>query len=169
MTQAINYRGNSPGISGHTTTLSRLFRGSQRLSVSNSRYSPPISALFVTRRSQNLFFLALRPRIPDMELSPFQIRYAGQSKYADLAGARSSLVIEVKYVKDASSAPSVTKQLPGLADLYSQQPLAKAILFIIVVAHGAEWDSVKIDRGHSNLGRLPVILTRSIRLPPEPQ
>ena len=34
MTQVINCRGISPGISGYTTTLSRLFRGSQRIPAS---------------------------------------------------------------------------------------------------------------------------------------
>jgi len=34
MTQVINYRVISPGISRHNTTPSRLFRGSQRLSAS---------------------------------------------------------------------------------------------------------------------------------------
>jgi hypothetical protein len=102
-------------------------------------------------------------------LSPFQIRYAGQKKYADLGAVHSSLVIEAKYVKDASSAASVLKQLEGLTDLYSQSLLVKAVLFIIVIAHGTDWDSVKIDHDHSHLDRLPVILTRSIRLPAEPQ
>lgn len=84
-------------------------------------------------------------------------------------GARSSLVIEVKYVKDASSRADALKQLLGLADLYAQQPLAKAILFIIVVAHNVKWDNVKIDSGYTNLDRLPVILIHSIRLPSEPE
>jgi hypothetical protein len=51
MTQAINYREISPEFPGYTTTLSRLFRGSQRLSASKSRNSSPISALFVTHRA----------------------------------------------------------------------------------------------------------------------
>ena len=48
--QVINYRGISLGISGHNTTLSRLFRGSQRHSVSNSRIPAPTPAQFVTHR-----------------------------------------------------------------------------------------------------------------------
>jgi hypothetical protein len=51
ITQVINYRGISPGISGYTTTLSRLFRGSQRLSASNPRIPAPISAQLATHRS----------------------------------------------------------------------------------------------------------------------
>jgi hypothetical protein len=42
--------GGFPGISGYTTTLSRLSRGSQRISGSNKLISAPIPAHFVTHR-----------------------------------------------------------------------------------------------------------------------
>jgi hypothetical protein len=50
---------------------------------------------------QNLFFLVLRPWLPDLEINPFQIRYGGQDKSADLAASRSTLVIEAKFVSDS--------------------------------------------------------------------
>ena len=112
--------------------------------------------------AQNLFFLALRPWIHDLELNPFQTRYGGQEKYADLAGAGSRLVIEVKYVSDASSASAVVKQLSGLTEFYSQPVHAMAIVFAVVVVNFATWDSVKIDGDHTNVAKTPVILTRSI-------
>jgi hypothetical protein len=118
--------------------------------------------------AQNLFFLALRPWLPDLELSPFHARYAGQRKFADLAAAEARLVIEVKFVSDAGSAAAVTKQLAGLADMYSQVAQTRALVFAIVVAHDAQWDGVKIDHEFSNASRSPVLLTRSIRLPAPP-
>jgi REase_DpnII-MboI/Nucleotidyltransferase domain len=118
--------------------------------------------------AQNLFFLALRPWLPDLELNPFQIRYAGQDKFADLAAARSQLVIEVKFVSDAGSAAAVTKQLLSLSELYAQPSQVKAVIFAIVIAHDMPWDNVKIDHDHTELGRVPSILTRSIRLPKAP-
>ena len=112
--------------------------------------------------AQNLFFLALRPWIRDLELNPFQIRYAGQGKFADLAGAGSRLIIEVKYVSDASSAAAVIKQLGGLGDIYSEAARSKAIVFAIIVADFEGWDGVKIDHDFTRLASVPVILTRSI-------
>jgi hypothetical protein len=93
--------------------------------------------------AQNLFFLALRPWIRDVELSPFQIRYANQEKYADLGAAGSRLVIEVKFVTDAGSAAAVIKQLAGLGEFYSQPSRVRAVVFVIVVANFESWDNAK--------------------------
>lgn len=118
--------------------------------------------------AQNLFFLALRPWLMDLEINPFLIRYAGQEKSADLGAARSSLIIEVKFVSDAGTSAAIIKQLSGLAGLYAQPGHVKAVIFAIVVTCDANWDSVKIDHDFSDLGRLPIVLTRSIRLPQPP-
>jgi predicted nucleotidyltransferase len=118
--------------------------------------------------AQNLFFLVLRPWLPDMEQNPFEIKYAGQKKYADLAACQSKLIIEIKYVSDASAAAAVTKQLQGLIDFYGQVPQAQALLFMIIVTHGAQWDAHQIDYNHTNLNRRPVVMTRSVLLPSPP-
>jgi len=116
---------------------------------------------------QNLFYLTLRPWLPNTEQEPHVITYAGQKKFADLVVAESRLVIEVKFVADASSAAAVTKQLASLGDLYSQPSQTKAVLFMILVKHGIKWDGVKIDHDHTNVARVPVVITRSVTLPPD--
>lgn len=116
----------------------------------------------------NLFYLTLRPWLPDLELNPFQVKYSGQQKYADLAAAKNQLVIEAKFVSDTGSAAAVVKQLSGLADFYNQAPNVRAMIFAIVVGHDAQWDSYKIDNDHTVIGRSPVIVTKSIRLPSPP-
>jgi hypothetical protein len=118
--------------------------------------------------AQNLFYLALKPWLRDVEREPFQIRYGGQRKSADLAAVKSQLVIEVKYVRDRSSAAAIQKQLSGLAEMYSQPNNCKAIVFVILVCPGILWDNVRIDSDHSIVGRSPIVLTRSIRLSEPP-
>jgi hypothetical protein len=114
--------------------------------------------------AQNLFYLALRPWLRDTELNPFVIRYGGQEKSADLAAARSALIIEVKFVSDASSAAAVVKQLAGLSDLYKQPSHVKAVIFAIVLKPAVAWDAVSIDSTYTNLAQVPVVLTRTIRI-----
>jgi predicted nucleotidyltransferase len=117
--------------------------------------------------AQNLFYLALRPWLPNVEQNPHVITYAGQSKFADLSAAGSRLIIEVKFVSDASTAAAVTKQLASLADLYGQPSQTRAVLFVIVVKHGVSWDHAKIDHDHTNIASNPVVVTHSVRLPAE--
>lgn len=112
--------------------------------------------------AQNLLFLAIRPWLTDLELQPFVVRYAGQSKSADLAAAKSALVFEVKYVSNASEAAAVTKQLAGLSDIYQLNPGIKALLFIIIVKSYKKWDKCKIDSDHTDISKNPVIVTRTI-------
>ncbi len=117
---------------------------------------------------QNLLFLALKPWLPDLELSPMLIKYADQKKFADLAAVQSQLVIEVKFVKanDPSGNAQVVKQIAFLGNLYRQSASVKAVIILIVIEWDATgWDGSKIDHDHTDWNHSPVLLTRSISLP----
>lgn len=112
---------------------------------------------------QNLIQLVLKPWLPSLEKEPFQVKYAGQEKYADFGVKNNQLVIEAKFAADKSEEAAVMKQLSGLTDLYRTAPNIRCLLFLWYVPESIKLDVAKIEHDFSNdTKRSPIILTRLI-------
>lgn len=145
--------------------LSRTVDANSKLHKHASHVKRDTGKTWAESDFQNLFFLALRPWLPDTELEPHVANFGGQKKFADLCCVDAQLLIEVKVVSDASSSASVAKQLNGLREMYQQSIRVQAVVFIVIVKNSAPWDDVKLDSLHTSLSARPVVVTRTIRLP----
>lgn len=111
---------------------------------------------------QDLFWMVTRPWLPELGREEIAAWFDGQKKIADFNYSRNRIIIEMKYIKDASTKAEVAKQLGGLSGFYKENTRVEILIFCIYVDKKASVD-LESDRWESRFsstgGECRVIVT----------
>lgn len=89
---------------------------------------------------QNLFWITVKPWLPTLCREGVELKFDNQEKRSDFSLFENQLVIELKFIKDASDKREVVKTLDGLANFYNQHPNTRMLIFGILVAKNVDLD-----------------------------
>lgn len=112
---------------------------------------------------QNLFFLSIKPWLPNLAREEVTIIYDNQTKTADFNLFGSQIVVEMKHIRDSNTKAAVVKTLEGLASFYKRHPNIRVLIFAILVAAEVELDIAKWENDFSYLNREPAVMTVVVR------
>lgn len=114
---------------------------------------------------QNLFFLVMKPWLPELGREEIEIIYDGQKKISDFSLFQGKLIIEFKHVDSNQKKQEVVKTLDGLTRFYSQNANVVCLLMVIFVAKSVELDDHKWEADYTFFGKTPRVITKILRLP----
>jgi len=112
---------------------------------------------------QNLFWITVKPWLPNLEREGVEVKYDNQEKRSDFSLFKNQLVIELKHIKNDGDKRAVVKTLESLAVFYSQHPNIRTLIFGILVEENVTLDDAKWETDYSYLGNTPSIKTVIIR------
>lgn len=112
---------------------------------------------------QNLFWIVVRPWLPELGREEIELLYDGNKKRSDFNLFKNQLVIELKHIKNNNEKIGIVKTLSGLKDFYTQHPNIRVLLFGILVDKNVELDDEKWERDYSYSGNEPLVKTIVIR------
>ncbi|MDG4560838.1 MAG: hypothetical protein P9E88_06055 [Candidatus Competibacter sp.] len=112
---------------------------------------------------QNLFWIVVKPWLPELGREEVELVYDGNQKRSDFNLFKNQLVIELKHIKNNNDKINIVKTLAGLKDFYTQHPNIRVLLFGILVEKEVELDDKKWERDYSYLGNEPSVKTIVIR------
>jgi predicted nucleotidyltransferase len=112
---------------------------------------------------QNLFWITVKPWLPNLAREEVAITYDGQDKKSDFSLFSSRLIIEFKYVGDSGDKRETVKTLSGLSDFYRQHKNVGLLLFVIFVDEAVELDDHRWEEDYSYLSQSPTVRTIVVR------
>ena len=112
---------------------------------------------------QNLFWVSVKPWLPQLGREGVEIKYDDQEKRSDFNLFENQLVIELKHIKNDSDKRAVVKTLGSLKDFYLQHPNVRTLIFGILVDEGVELDSRMWESDFSFMDHTPSVRTVVIR------
>lgn len=112
---------------------------------------------------QNLFWIACKPWLPDLDREQIAIVYDGNEKRSDFSLFRNQLIIELKHIKDDNTKRSTVKTLAGLKDFYEQHPNVRALIFGILVDKSVDLDDRMWESSFTYANAKPAVYTVVVR------
>jgi predicted nucleotidyltransferase len=112
---------------------------------------------------QNLFFLVIKPWLPQLAKEELTGKYDGQKKTADFSLCKNQIVIEMKHIKDSNTKAAIIKTLGGLREIYESNSGIKVIIFAILVNKDVALDDEKIEKDYSHVYGNTEVITQVIR------
>jgi len=112
---------------------------------------------------QNLFWIAVKPWLPNLSREDVELKYDGQEKRSDFNLFNNQLVIELKHIKDDGDKRAVVKTLEGLKDFYVQHPNIRVLVFGIMVDEEVQLDDRKWESDYTYDENRPIVKTVIIR------
>ncbi|WP_336127156.1 nucleotidyltransferase domain-containing protein [Mesoflavibacter sp. CH_XMU1422-2] len=112
---------------------------------------------------QNLFWIVVKPWLPNLSREDVELKFDGQEKRSDFNLFNSQLVIELKHIKNDGDKRAIVKTLSGLKDFYVQHPNVRTLIFAILVEETVDLDDRKWESDFSFLENTPQVKTIVIR------
>ncbi len=112
---------------------------------------------------QNLFWIVVKPWLPNLSREDVELKYDGQEKRSDFNLFNNQLVIELKHIKNDGDKRSIVKTLAGLKDFYVQHPNIRTLVFGILVEDSVSLDDRKWESDFSYPANTPNVKTVVIR------
>ena len=112
---------------------------------------------------QNLFWIVVKPWLPNLSREDVELKFDGQEKRSDFNLFNSQLVIELKHIKNDGDKRAIVKTLSGLKDFYVQHPNIRTLIFGILVDETVDLDDRKWESDFSFLENTPKVKTIVIR------
>lgn len=112
---------------------------------------------------QNLFWITVKPWLPNLSREAIAIKYDDQEKRSDFTLFNNQLIIELKYIKDDSDKRETVKTLEGLRSFYIQHPNCRVLIFGILVDEKVDLDDKKWETDFSYTEHTPQVKTIIIR------
>ncbi len=112
---------------------------------------------------QNLFWLVVKPWLPNLSREDVELKYDGQEKRSDFNLFNNQLVIELKHIKNDGDKRAIVKTLAGLKDFYVQHPNIRTLIFGILVEDTVSLDDRKWESDFSYSENTPSVKTVVIR------
>jgi|SRR5690554_38711 len=112
---------------------------------------------------QNLFWIVVKPWLPNLSREDVELKYDGQEKRSDFNLFNNQLVIELKHIKNDGDKRSIVKTLSGLKDFYVQHPNIRTLIFGILVEDSVVIDDRKWESDFSFEENTPNVKTVVIR------
>lgn len=112
---------------------------------------------------QNLFWITVKPWLPNLSREQVALKYDGQAKHSDFSIFNDQLVLELKHIKDAGDKRETVKTLEGLKTFYIQHPNIRRLVFAILVDKGVDLDDKKWEADFSYPDNSPSVITVIVR------
>lgn len=112
---------------------------------------------------QNLFWITVKPWLPNLSREQVALKYDGQEKRSDFSIFNDQLVLELKHIKDAGDKRETVKTLEGLKSFYVQHPNIRRLIFAILVDKTVDLDDKKWEADFSYPDNTPSVLTIIVR------
>ena len=112
---------------------------------------------------QNLFWIVVKPWLPNLSREDVELKYDGQEKRSDFNLFNNQLVIELKHIKNDGDKRAIVKTLAGLKDFYVQHPNIRTLIFGILVEDSVDLDDRKWESDFSYSENSPSVKTVVIR------
>ena len=112
---------------------------------------------------QNLFWITVKPWLPNLSREQTAIIYDGNKKQSDFSLFNDQLVLELKHIKDAGDKRETVKTLEGLKTFYTLHPNIRRLIFAILVDKTVDLDDKKWEADFSYPDERPSVVTVIIR------
>jgi hypothetical protein len=112
---------------------------------------------------QNLFWITVKPWLPNLSREQVALKYDGQEKRSDFSVFNDQLVLELKHIKDAGDKRETVKTLEGLKTFYVQHPNIRRLIFAILVDKSVDLDDKKWEADFSYPDNNPSVVTIIVR------
>ncbi len=112
---------------------------------------------------QNLFWIVVKPWLPNLSREDVELKYDGQEKRSDFNLFNNQLVIELKHIKNDGDKRAIIKTLAGLKDFYVQHPNIRTLIFGILVEESVDLDDRKWETDFTYSLNQPIVKTVVIR------
>ncbi|MDI9363463.1 MAG: hypothetical protein QM541_00830 [Flavobacterium sp.] len=112
---------------------------------------------------QNLFWITVKPWLPNLSREQVALKYDGQEKRSDFSLFNDQLVLELKHIKDDADKRETVKTLEGLKNFYVQHPNIRRLIFAILVDKAVDLDDKKWEADFSYPENYPSVVTIIIR------
>lgn len=112
---------------------------------------------------QNLFWIVVKPWLPNLSREDTVLKYDNQEKKSDFNLFNNQLVMELKHIKDDNSKRAIVKTLEGLKTFYTQHPNVRVLIFGILVEEKVKLDDTKWEADYSYEDETPIVRTVVIR------
>ena len=112
---------------------------------------------------QNLFWIIIKPWLPNLSRENVELKYDKQEKRSDFNLFDNQLVIELKHVKNNEDKRAIVKTLEGLKSFYVQHPNIRVLIFGILVEQEVVLDDRKWEIDYSYSENQPRVKTVVIR------
>lgn len=112
---------------------------------------------------QNLFWIVVKPWLPNLSREDVELKFDGQEKRSDFNLFNNQLVIELKHIKNDGDKRAIVKTLSGLKDFYVQHPNIRTLIFGILVDETVDLDDRKWESDFSFSENTPKVKTVIIR------
>lgn len=112
---------------------------------------------------QNLFWIVVKPWLPNLSREDVELKYDGQEKRSDFNLFNNQLVIELKHIKNDTDKRGIVKTLAGLKEFYFQHPNIRTLIFGILVEDTVSLDDRKWESDFSYSENTPSVKTVVIR------
>lgn len=112
---------------------------------------------------QNLFWITVKPWLPNLSREQTAIIYDGNKKQSDFSLFNDQLVLELKHIKDDGDKRETVKTLEGLKTFYTLHPNIRRLIFAILVDKTVDLDDKKWEADFSYHDNKPSVVTVIIR------
>lgn len=112
---------------------------------------------------QNLFWITVKPWLPNLSREQIAIIYDGNKKQSDFSIFNDQLVLELKHIKDDGDKRETVKTLEGLKSFYTVHPNIRRLIFAILVDKSVDLDDRKWEADFSYKDENPSVITVVIR------
>jgi predicted nucleotidyltransferase len=112
---------------------------------------------------QNLFWITVKPWLPNLSREQTAIIYDGNKKQSDFSLFNDQLVLELKHIKDDGDKRETVKTLEGLKTFYTLHPNIRRLIFAILVDKTVDLDDKKWEADFSYPDERPSVVTVIIR------
>ena len=112
---------------------------------------------------QNLFWITVKPWLPDLGREEVAVVYDGNEKRSDFSLFKNQVIIELKHIRDDNEKRNTIKTLEGLKSFYTMYPNIRVLIFGILVEKTLDLDDHKWEHDFSYLASEPKVKTVVIR------
>jgi len=112
---------------------------------------------------QNLFWITVKPWLPNLSRETVTIKYDNQEKYCDFSLFDNQLIIEFKHITSNGKKAEVVKTLEGLKQFYKQHPNVRVLIFAILVEQNVDLDERKWEVDFSYTAKSPKVKNIIVR------
>ncbi len=112
---------------------------------------------------QNLFWITVKPWLPNLSREQTAIIYDGNKKQSDFSLFNDQLVLELKHIKDDGDKRETSKILEGLKVFYTLHPNIRRLIFAILVDKTVDLDDRKWEADFSYIDNKPSVITVVVR------
>lgn len=131
------------------TVMKNMIGSCQKVTNHGSAASGWTASLKNEYDFQNLFWITVKPWLPQLAREGVEIIYDNNKKQSDFSLFQNQLVIEMKHIKDDNDKRSIVKTLDGLKSFYLQHPNIRVLVFAIFVENNVELDDRKWEADFS--------------------